>query len=126
MANNAEWYDIKYPQTARATPVGVADQGQPDHWVVERPDGELELLEPEEVAGLEFEEDYARDEATLPVRELFEANTNYSPDCWAGREEIPVTVVSDPLKMSVLRLEFPEGIFLEEMEEALGIDMGGE
>ena len=128
MDRSTEWYDVEYPEEARATPVGRdVGIGETDHWVVERPDGELELLEPDEVAELQFEDDRITQEATLPIKELFDVQTDRVYDMeWTGPEEIPITITWDHTGFTVMSIEFQEGLAIENLEEILLVDLGGD
>ncbi len=122
-----EWYDVSYPETGKATPVGRdVDIGETTHWVLEQSDGDLELLEPDEVAQLEFDADYVREEASFPIRKLHEnrSDLGYAGE-WVGPEELPVTAVWDPRGHTVNRLEFPEGLPIEDLEQLFLVDREG-
>lgn len=111
------WHNVTYPAEGRAKALGVTDEGMVDHFVLEREDGGLEILEPEEVNKLKFENDFHRVEAKIPIEMLY-AKKQGAQLYEEVEGEVPVKLVVDRMGESVVAIEFEEMVSYAELEDS--------
>ncbi|MFB6236979.1 MAG: hypothetical protein ABEH81_01275 [Halopenitus sp.] len=101
------WHDCVYPAEGRIKPLNKVEEGLVDYHVLEREDGELEIIEPDDMRYIEMANEKQRVDVKIPIRELVERERGKSVE-WAGVEEIPAKLVMDHMRESVIAIEFPQ------------------
>ena len=111
------WQDVTYRESGRAKLAGASDEGERDHIILEKANGEVVIVPPDDTREIRFVEGIHRDEVTIPARELYRRKHGDRFE-WQGLEdEWDVTAYSTGVPFHIETLEFDMAIETETLKD---------